>query len=117
PKSFRPGRPPPRPWRMRSTSSSSLRLTTETAPAGPLLPRRALFPKGFAFRRRNFVQADPPPRRRRIGWPSPPPKGQPPKRHPPDLLPRRVLLFSASASGEATALPLQRRHRGTISAR
>jgi hypothetical protein len=56
-------------------------------------------PKGFApFKNgeRDFVKADLLPGNDEYGRSSPPPEDRPQKRHPPDLLPRRVLLFSAA---------------------
>lgn len=49
---------------------------------------------------RNFVKADLLPGDDEYGRSSPPPEDRPAKRHPPDLLPRRVLLFSGSRHSE-----------------
>ncbi|AZN99539.1 hypothetical protein EJ066_21775 [Mesorhizobium sp. M9A.F.Ca.ET.002.03.1.2] len=69
-------------------------------------------PQGFrpsSSGERNFVKADLLPGDDEYGRSSPPPEDRPAKRHPPDLLPRRVLLFWGRAfpdSGLSLCAPI-----------
>lgn len=70
-----------------------------SSPGGRCLKGRNEFRPGVSLPssgERNFVKADLLPGDDEYGRSSPPPEDRPAKRHPPDLLPRRVLLFSES---------------------